>query len=67
MGGGQGRVVVGVKGEVNGGVVDTISVSFSIYDASGNVNFAIKMNSNLISHRKRCDVYVSVVLCFRPP
>ena len=44
---GQGRVGVGVKGEVNGGgwgVVDTILGSFSIHDASGSINLAIKMN-----------------------
>lgn len=50
-----------------GGIVDTILGSFSIHDAKGNVNLAIKMNSDFLSHRKRCDVYVSVVVCFRPP
>ena len=50
-----------------GGVVDTILGSFSIYDASGSVNLAIKMNSDFLSHRKRCYVYVSVVVCLRPP
>ena len=66
--GGQGRVGVGVKGELNGGgVVDKILGSFSIYDASGSVNLAIKMNSDFLSHRKRCNVYISVVVCLRPP
>ena len=40
----------------------TILGSFSIHDAGGSVNLAIKMNSDLLSHRKRCDVYVSVVI-----
>ena len=67
---GQGRVGVGVKGEVNGGrggVVDTILGSFSIHDASGSINLGIKMNSDFLSHRNRCDVYVSVVAYLRPP
>ena len=50
-----------------GGVVDTILGSFSIHDASGSVNLAIKMNLDFLSHRKRCDVYVSVVVYLRPP
>ena len=40
----------------------TVLGSFSIHDASGSVNFAIKMNSDFLPHRKRCDVYVSVVI-----
>ena len=67
---GQGRVGVGVKGEVNGGRGgggDTILGSFSIHDASGSINLGIKMNSDFLSHRNRCDVYVSVVAYLRPP
>ena len=67
-GGGGGGVGVGVKGRVGGGgVVDTFWGSFSIHDASGSINLAVIMNSDFLSHRKRCDVYVSVVVCFRPP
>ena len=40
----------------------TVLGSFSIHYASGSVNLAIKMNSDFLSHRKRCDVYVSVVI-----
>ena len=50
-----------------GGVVDTFLGSFSIHDASGSVNLPVIMNSDFLSHRKRCDVYVSVVVCLRPP
>ena len=50
-----------------GGVVDTILGSFSIHDASGSINLGIKMNSDFLSHRNRCDVYVSVVAYLRPP
>ena len=45
-----------------GGIGDTILGSFNIHDASGSVNLAIKMNSDFLSDRKRCDVYVSVVI-----
>ena len=58
--GGQERV--GVKEEVNGGIGDTILGSFNIHDASSSVNLAIKMNSDFLSDRKRCDLYVSVVI-----
>ena len=50
-----------------GGVVDTFLGSFSIHDASGSVNLPVIMNSDFLSHRKRCDVCVSVVVCLRPP
>ena len=52
-------------GEGGGG--DTILGSFSIHDASGSINLGIKMNSDFLSHRNRCDVYVSVVAYLRPP
>ena len=58
----------GEKSEVNGeGIVDTMLGSFNNHDARGSVNLAIKMNSHFLSHRKRCYVYVSVVVCLRPP
>ena len=58
----------GEKWEVNGGgIVDTMLGSFNNHDARGRVNLAIKMNSDFLSHRKRCDVYVSVIMCLGPP
>ena len=47
---------------MRGGIVDTMLGSFNNHDARGRVNLAIKMNSDFLSHRKRCDVYVSVVV-----
>ena len=69
--GGTGACGCGCKGRgewgEGGGVVDTILGSFSIHDASGSINLGIKMNSDFLSHRNRCDVYVSVVAYLRPP
>ena len=56
------------RSEVNGGrIVDKMLGSFNNHVADGSVNLAIKMNSHFLSYWKRCDVYVSVVVCLRPP
>ena len=69
--GGTGACGCGCKGRgewgKGGGGGDTILGSFSIHDASGSINLGIKMNSDFLSHRNRCDVYVSVVAYLRPP
>lgn len=53
---------------MNGGRIDdTMLGSFNNHVGDGSGNLAIKMNSHFLSYSKRCDVYVSVVVCLRPP